>query len=54
MKRDELRKIAREAQEKLIRDVEAGLSETLKSYLKAMGSADGPVSVTMAARVFRS
>ena len=37
MKRDELRKVAREALEKLIRDVEAGISETLKQYLKAMG-----------------
>jgi antirestriction protein ArdC len=37
MKRDELKKAAREALEKLIRDVEAGISETLKGYLKAMG-----------------
>jgi len=37
MKRDELRKVAREALEKLIRDVEAGISETLQQYLKAMG-----------------
>lgn len=37
MKQDELRKVAREALEKLIRDVEAGISETLKQYLKAMG-----------------
>ena len=37
MKRDEVRKIAREALERLIRDVEAGISETLKQYLKAMG-----------------
>lgn len=37
MKRDELKKAAREALEKLIRDVEAGISETLKQYLKAMG-----------------
>jgi antirestriction protein ArdC len=37
MKRDELRKVARDALEKLIRDVEAGISETLKQYLKAMG-----------------
>jgi antirestriction protein ArdC len=37
MKRDELKKAAREALEKLISDVEAGISETLKGYLKAMG-----------------
>jgi antirestriction protein ArdC len=37
MNRDELRKVAREALERLIRDVEAGISETLKQYLKAMG-----------------
>ncbi len=37
MKREELRKAAREALEKLIRDVGAGVSETLKQYLKAMG-----------------
>jgi hypothetical protein len=37
MKRDELKKAARKALEKLIRDVEAGISETLKGYLKAMG-----------------
>jgi antirestriction protein ArdC len=37
MKRDELREAARKALEKLIRDVEAGISETLKGYLKAMG-----------------
>ncbi len=37
MKRDELRKAARKALEKLIQDVEAGVSETLKQYLKAMG-----------------
>ncbi len=37
MKRDELRKAAREALDKLIRDVEAGMSETLQQYLKAMG-----------------
>jgi antirestriction protein ArdC len=37
MKRDELKRAAREALEKLIRDVEAGISETLKGYLKAMG-----------------
>ena len=37
MKRDEVRKVASEAFEKLIRDVEAGKSETLQQYLKAMG-----------------
>ncbi len=37
MKRDEIRKIAREAFEKLVRDIEQGVSDTLKSYLKAMG-----------------
>jgi hypothetical protein len=37
MKRDELKKAAREAVEKLIQDVEAGISETLRQYLKAMG-----------------
>jgi antirestriction protein ArdC len=37
MKRDELKKAAREAVEKLIQDVEAGISETLKGHLKAMG-----------------
>jgi antirestriction protein ArdC len=37
MKRDELKKAARKALEKLIRDVEAGISETLRGYLKAMG-----------------
>jgi hypothetical protein len=37
MKRDELKKAARKALEKLIRDVDAGISETLKGYLKAMG-----------------
>jgi antirestriction protein ArdC len=37
MKRDELKKAAREALEKLIRDVEAGISETLRGYLEAMG-----------------
>ena len=36
MKQDELRKVAREALEKLICDVEAGISETLKQYLTAM------------------
>jgi len=37
MRRDEVRKVASEAFEKLIRDVEAGKSETLQQYLKAMG-----------------
>jgi len=37
MKRDEVRKIAREAFEQLVKDVEAGKSDTLKAYLKAMG-----------------
>ena len=37
MRRDEVRKVARETLERLIRDVEAGISETLKQYLKAMG-----------------
>ena len=37
MKRDEVRKVASEAFEKLVRDVEAGMSETLQQYLKAMG-----------------
>ena len=37
MKRDEVRKVASDAFERLIRDVEAGMSETLKGYLKAMG-----------------
>jgi len=35
MRRDEIRKVAREAFERLIRDVEEGVSDTLKSYLKA-------------------
>jgi len=37
MKRDEVRKIAREAFDRLTRDVEAGESDTLKAYLRAMG-----------------
>ena len=37
MKRDEVRKVAREAFERLVKDVEAGKSDTLKVYLKAMG-----------------
>jgi len=37
MKRDEVRKIARQTFERLVRDVEGGKSDTLKAYLKAMG-----------------
>lgn len=37
MKRDEVRRIAKEAFEQLVRDVEAGQSDTLEAYLKAMG-----------------
>jgi antirestriction protein ArdC len=37
MKRDEVRKVASEAFDQLVRDVEAGKSETLQQYLKAMG-----------------
>ena len=37
MKRDEVRRVAREAFEQLVRDVEAGKSDTLKAYLTAMG-----------------
>jgi len=37
MRRDEVRKIAREAFDQLVRDVEAGKSDILKAYLKAMG-----------------
>jgi len=37
MKRDEVRRVAREAFAQLIRDVEAGKSDTLRAYLKAMG-----------------
>jgi len=37
MKRDEVRRIAREAFDQLVEDVEAGTSDTLKAYLKAMG-----------------
>jgi antirestriction protein ArdC len=37
MKRDEVRKVASEAFDRLVRDVEVGMSETLKQYLKAMG-----------------
>jgi len=37
MRRDEIRKVAREAFNQLVEDVEAGKSDTLKAYLKAMG-----------------
>lgn len=37
MKRDEVRRIAREGFEQLVNDVEAGKSDTLEAYLKAMG-----------------
>ena len=37
MKRDEVRRVAREAFERLVKDVEAGKSATLKAYLTAMG-----------------
>jgi antirestriction protein ArdC len=37
MRRDEIRKVAREAFDQLVRDVEGGKSDTLKAYLKAMG-----------------
>jgi len=37
MKRDEVHKVAREAFDQLVRDVEAGKSDTLQAYLKAMG-----------------
>jgi len=37
MRRDEVRRIAREAFEQLVEDVEAGKSDTLKAYLKTMG-----------------
>jgi len=37
MNREEVRKVARDAFDKLVRDVEAGKSETLNAYLKAMG-----------------
>ncbi len=37
MRRDEIRKVAREAFDQLVRDVEVGKSDTLKAYLKAMG-----------------
>jgi len=37
MKRAEVRKVAREAFEQLMKDVETGKSDTLKAYLKTMG-----------------
>ena len=37
MKRDEVRKVAREAFDRLVKDVEAGKSDTLKAYLKVTG-----------------
>ena len=37
MKRDEVKKVAREAFEQLVKDVEAGKSDMLKAYLKTMG-----------------
>ena len=37
MKRDEVRKMAKDAFEQLIKQVEAGKSEALTKYLKAMG-----------------
>jgi len=37
MKRDEVRRVAREAFDQLVRDVEEGESDKLKAYLKAMG-----------------
>jgi len=37
MRRDEVRKVAREAFERLVKDIEGGKSDTLKAYLKAMG-----------------
>ena len=37
MKRDEVQRIAREAFDQLVESVEAGKSDTLKNYLKAMG-----------------
>jgi len=37
MNREEVRKVARDAFDQLVRDVEAGKSETLQAYLKAMG-----------------
>jgi len=37
MRRDEVQRVAREAFDQLVKDVEAGKSDTLKAYLKAMG-----------------
>jgi antirestriction protein ArdC len=37
MKKDEVRKVTHEAFDQLIRDIEAGRSDTLQTYLKAMG-----------------
>jgi antirestriction protein ArdC len=37
LRRGEIQKIVREGFEKLVRDIEQGVSDTLKSYLKAMG-----------------
>jgi len=37
MKRDEVRKAARDAFDQLVQDIEAGKSDTLTAYLKAMG-----------------
>lgn len=37
MKRDEVRRVAKEAFEQLVRDVETGRSDTLQAYLRAMG-----------------
>jgi len=37
MKRDQVRKVARAAFAQLVKDVDAGKSDTLKAYLKAMG-----------------
>jgi antirestriction protein ArdC len=37
MKRDEVSRIAREAFDQLVKDVDAGKSETLNDYLKSMG-----------------
>ena len=37
MKRDEVRQVARAVFDRLVEDVDAGKSETLTAYLKAMG-----------------
>lgn len=37
MRRDDVRKIARDAFDKLVKDVEAGKSDTLQAYRQAMG-----------------